>query len=275
MSRSASENSASISIPAGALYGEATARALSRPSGEGPPVPPELLWSMALIKRSFAEAHERQEILDTARAEWTVAAAQEVMDGRLNDDFPLSVDQIGDGALLDTTSNEVISNRAIEMMGGQVGSGDPVHPTLHIGLGQRPGVAVGCAVQITVAVAIEEELLPAIRRSKALTSDARTQARQALLAARDGLLGLGLHPADLETGALAVQEIADECRLDFVLSAGEPVDVRAALGAIVKLAGALGLDGVLPHTVTKAKTTDVALVAALMHDLPSLRAALR
>lgn len=160
-----------VAVPRDALYGAQTVRALEASPRSRLPMPPRLLWALALIKRSCAEANEQLGLLDTARAEWIVAAAQEVMDGRHDDQFPLDVFQTGSGTATNMNMNEVLSNRAIEMMGGQPGSKDPVHPNDHVNLGQSSNDTIPTALHVAGAVALDEELLPALRTLRAATEE--------------------------------------------------------------------------------------------------------
>ena len=98
-----------------------------------------------------------------ARAEWIAAAAQEVIDEPLDAEFPVDVFQTGSGTLSNMNANEVISNRAIELMGGEIGSGDPVHPNDHVNMGQLLNDVIPTAIHVAGAMAIEQDLLPALK----------------------------------------------------------------------------------------------------------------
>jgi fumarate hydratase, class II len=98
--------------------------------------PLSIVRALGIVKRASAEANMALGRLDPTLGEAIVAAAQEVIDGKLNDHFPLVVWQTGSGTQSNMNANEVISNRAIEMLGGQMGSKKPVHPNDHVNMSQ-------------------------------------------------------------------------------------------------------------------------------------------
>ena len=99
---------------------------------EKQPVP--VVRALGIVKRACAEANMKLGQLDKKRGNAIVKAAQEVIDGKLNEHFPLVVWQTGSGTQSNMNANEVISNRAIEMLGGTMGSKDPVHPNDHVNM---------------------------------------------------------------------------------------------------------------------------------------------
>jgi fumarate hydratase class II len=152
-----------IKVPNSAYYGAQTQRAIGNFPISGVRFPRRFIWALGLVKRSCAFANEELELLDTYRAEWVAAAAQEVMDGRLDDHFPIDIFQTGSGTSTNMNANEVISNRAIELMGGELGSKDPVHPNDHVNMGQSSNDVIPTTIHVSGAVAIHEDLLPALR----------------------------------------------------------------------------------------------------------------
>lgn len=152
-----------VRVPADCYYGAQTQRAVDNFPISGQRFPRRFLWALGLVKRSCCEANEELGLLDVARAEWIATAAQEVMDGRLDDHFPIDIFQTGSGTSTNMNANEVISNRAIELMGGELGSKDPVHPNDHVNMGQSSNDVIPTAIHVAGAVAIERDLLPALR----------------------------------------------------------------------------------------------------------------
>jgi fumarate hydratase class II len=152
-----------VRVPDRAYYGAQTQRAIDNFPISGVRFPRRFIWALGLVKRSCAFANEDLGLLDTYRAEWIAAAAQEVMDGRLDDNFPIDIFQTGSGTSTNMNANEVISNRAIELMGGDLGSKDPVHPNDHVNMGQSSNDIIPTTIHVSGAVAIHEDLLPALR----------------------------------------------------------------------------------------------------------------
>ena len=113
-----------------------------------------------MIKRACAEANLELGSLDNARATAIIEAATEVIDGKFDDNFPLVVWQTGSGTQSNMNANEVIANRAIELMGGAIGSKDPVHPNDHCNMGQSSNDTFPTAMHIATAMTAEKVLLP-------------------------------------------------------------------------------------------------------------------
>ncbi|MEC7949488.1 MAG: class II fumarate hydratase [Myxococcota bacterium] len=153
-----------IRVPEEAYYGAQTQRAVENFPISGQRFPRRFIWALGLVKRSVAEANEELLLIDVGRAEWIATAAQEVMDGRFDDEFVVDIFQTGSGTSTNMNANEVISNRGIEMMGGERGSRDPIHPNDHVNMGQSSNDVIPTALHISAAVAIKEELLPALTR---------------------------------------------------------------------------------------------------------------
>ena len=153
-----------IRVPADAYYGAQTQRAVENFPISGLRVPTRFIWALGLVKRSVAEANEELELLDVGRAEWIATAAQEVMDGRYDAQFVVDIFQTGSGTSTNMNANEVISNRGIEMMGGERGSRDPIHPNDHVNMGQSSNDVIPTALHIAAAVALDQDLRPALTR---------------------------------------------------------------------------------------------------------------
>ncbi|HEY4775419.1 MAG TPA: class II fumarate hydratase, partial [Xanthobacteraceae bacterium] len=166
-----------IEVAADRYWGAQTERSLRyfRIGSERMPAP--LIHALGLVKRAAAEINMRLGLLDARRGRAIVAAAQEVIDGRLDDHFPLVVWQTGSGTQTNMNVNEVIANRAIQMLGGELGS-KAVHPNDHVNLSQSSNDAFPTAMHIAAAREIVEALDPALARlHEALEAKAKAFAK--------------------------------------------------------------------------------------------------
>ena len=128
---------------------------------ERQPIP--VVRALGIVKRAAAEANTALGRLDPAIADTIVKAANEVIEGKLNDHFPLVVWQTGSGTQSNMNANEVISNRAIEMLGGVMGSKKPVHPNDHVNMSQSSNDTYPTAMHVACAEQIVHDLLPALK----------------------------------------------------------------------------------------------------------------
>src|SRR5205085_6961344 len=139
--------------------------------------PRAIVRALGIVKRAAAEVNMSLGRLDKKIGKAIVAAAQEVIDGKLDDHFPLVVWQTGSGTQSNMNANEVISNRAIEMLGGVIGSKNPVHPNDHVNMSQSSNDTYPTAMHIACAEEIQHRLLPALRHlHKALDAKAKAWA---------------------------------------------------------------------------------------------------
>src|SRR5476649_384567 len=125
--------------------------------------PTAIVRALGIVKRAAAETNMALGGLDKAIGETIVKAAQEVIDGKLDEHFPLVVWQTGSGTQSNMNANEVISNRAIEMMGGVMGSKKPVHPNDHVNMSQSSNDTYPTAMHIAAAEEVQHRLLPALK----------------------------------------------------------------------------------------------------------------
>ncbi|MCA0425722.1 MAG: class II fumarate hydratase, partial [Proteobacteria bacterium] len=125
--------------------------------------PLSVVRALGIVKRAAAEANMDLKRLDPKIGNAIVDAAQEVIDGKLNDHFPLVVWQTGSGTQSNMNANEVISNRAIEMMGGQMGSKKPVHPNDHVNMSQSSNDTYPTAMHVACAEEVVHRLIPALK----------------------------------------------------------------------------------------------------------------
>lgn len=128
---------------------------------EKQPLP--VVRALGIVKRAAAEANTALGRLDPNLAQTIAEAAQEVIDGKLNDHFPLVVWQTGSGTQSNMNANEVISNRAIEMLGGEMGSKKPVHPNDHVNMSQSSNDTYPTAMHIAAAEQVVNDLLPGLK----------------------------------------------------------------------------------------------------------------
>jgi len=152
-----------VSVPSQAYYGAQTQRAVDNFPISGIGFNRGFIHALGLIKRSAAQANMDLNLLDKERGAAIVATANEVMEGKLDAHFPIDIFQTGSGTSSNMNSNEVISNRSIEMMGGILGSKEPVHPNDHVNMGQSSNDVIPTAIHISGALAIHNDLIPALR----------------------------------------------------------------------------------------------------------------
>jgi fumarate hydratase class II len=151
-----------MDVPSEAYYGASTQRAVINFPVSGIRLPRRFIRAMGMIKAASARVNRELGLLDGAMAEAIVQAANEVTDGRLDAHFPLDVFQTGSGTSSNMNANEVIANRAAEIMGAARGSRGTVHPNDHVNLGQSSNDVIPTALHIAALLAIKEELEPAV-----------------------------------------------------------------------------------------------------------------
>jgi fumarate hydratase, class II len=162
-----------IEVDAGKYWGAQAQRSLGnfRIGWERQPQP--IVRALGIVKQAAAEANMDLGRLDPALGKAIVDAAQEVIEGKLDDHFPLVVWQTGSGTQSNMNANEVISNRAIEMLGGEMGSKKPVHPNDHVNMSQSSNDTYPTAMHIACAEEIVHRLLPALKLHGALDAKAK------------------------------------------------------------------------------------------------------
>ena len=162
-----------IQVPHDAYYGAQTQRAVENFPISGWTLPAALVHGMGLVKYAAAVANRDlgkltgtgKNPLDEKQVEALLAAAREVAEGRLDDQFPIDVFQTGSGTSSNMNANEVIANRAIELLGGDRRAADkPVHPNDHVNMGQSTNDTFPTAIHVAVATRIDEDLIPALQR---------------------------------------------------------------------------------------------------------------
>ncbi|MFZ9685385.1 MAG: class II fumarate hydratase [Gemmobacter sp.] len=152
-----------LEVPAEKYWGAQTQRSIQnfRIGWERQPIP--IVRALGVIKKACAEVNIAQGDIDPAIGRAIAAAAQEVIEGRFDDNFPLVVWQTGSGTQSNMNANEVIANRAIEMMGGVIGSKKPVHPNDHVNMGQSSNDTFPTAMHVAIGMVARDVLLPGLR----------------------------------------------------------------------------------------------------------------
>jgi fumarate hydratase, class II len=160
-----------IDVPADRYWGAQTQRSLENFRIGAERMPRPLIRALGLVKQAAARANRHLGVLEPAIADAVEAAAAEVATGRLDAEFPLVVWQTGSGTQSNMNANEVISNRAIEALGGTRGAKKPVHPNDHVNLGQSSNDTFPTAMHVAAALEIRDRLIPAIERLRTALAD--------------------------------------------------------------------------------------------------------
>jgi len=150
-------------VPADRYWGAQTARSLMNFRICTETMPPALIRAFGILKRSAALANRDLGQIDPGFADAIAAAAQDVVDGKLDAEFPLVVWQTGSGTQTNMNANEVIANRAIERLGGKLGSKEPIHPNDHVNMSQSSNDSFPTAMHIAAAETIVHRLVPALQ----------------------------------------------------------------------------------------------------------------
>ena len=159
--RSEQDSMGSMQVPSDALYGAQTARALENFPISGVGFPRPFLRALGMIKEHAARVNRELAILDDRLALAIMDAAEEVERGLLDAHFPVDIFQTGSGTSTNMNANEVIANRASQLLGEEIGS-KAVHPNDHVNLGQSSNDVIPTAMHLAAAVEIQERLLPAL-----------------------------------------------------------------------------------------------------------------
>ena len=157
--RTESDSMGTINVPADKYYGAQTARSLANFDIGGQKMPEEIIRAFGILKKASAIANAKLGLMDDTTRDLIVAAADEVIAGKLKDHFPLVVWQTGSGTQSNMNVNEVISNRAIELAGGTMGSKKPIHPNDHVNMSQSSNDTYPTAMHIAAVEAIEGYLV--------------------------------------------------------------------------------------------------------------------
>ena len=153
-----------LPVPTDRYYGAQTARSLINFKIGGETMPAPLVRALGIVKKAAAQTNMELGAMDKKIGNAITEAAEEVIDGSLLDHFPLVVWQTGSGTQSNMNTNEVIANRAIELLGGELGSKDPVHPNDHVNMGQSSNDTFPTAMHIAAVEQVHHELIPALQR---------------------------------------------------------------------------------------------------------------
>ena len=151
-----------VEVPADRYWGAQTQRSLRNFRIGGERFPREMIRALGIVKYAAAEVNAQSGDLEQTKADVIMTAAQEVIDGTLDDHFPLLVWQTGSGTQTNINVNEVIANRAIEMLRGVLGSNNPIQPNGHVNRSQSSNDAFPTAIHIAIAENIHRRLVPAV-----------------------------------------------------------------------------------------------------------------
>ena len=160
--RTETDSMGEIEVPSHCYYGAQTARSLIHFDIGAETMPRELIRGMGILKKASALVNAELGLMSANIKDLIVKASDEVIDGKLDDHFPLRVWQTGSGTQSNMNSNEVIANRAIELAGGIIGSKDPVHPNDHVNMGQSSNDTFPTAMHIAAVERIRESLIPSL-----------------------------------------------------------------------------------------------------------------
>ncbi len=158
--RTETDSMGTLEVPADRYWGAQTQRALQNFKIGDERLPRAAIWALGTIKQAVAEVNADLGLLDAKLAETIRIAAQEVIEGTLDDHFPLRIWQTGSGTQTNMNVNEVIANRAIEMLGGEMGSKDPIHPNDHVNKSQSTNDVFPTSIHLAMVKQIRTHLLP-------------------------------------------------------------------------------------------------------------------
>src|SRR6187551_3269834 len=156
-----------MQVPGSAYYGASTQRAVLNFPISQLRMPRRFIWALGTIKEAAAVVNKELGLLEPRVADAIAAAAREVAEGRFDQDFPIDVFQTGSGTSTNMNANEVIANRATELLGGQLGKARLVHPNDQVNLGQSSNDVIPTAMHLAALAALREDLLPAVAHLEA------------------------------------------------------------------------------------------------------------
>ena len=157
-----SDSMGEIEVPANRYWGAQTQRSLFYFNIGEDRMPPELIRAFGILKKAAALVNHDLGKLDAEKAGYIAQAADDVISGKMYDEFPLRIWQTGSGTQTNMNANEVISNRAIELAGGQMGSKRPIHPNDHVNMSQSSNDTFPTAMHIAAADQVVRKLIPAV-----------------------------------------------------------------------------------------------------------------
>jgi fumarate hydratase, class II len=195
-----------VHLPAHVYYGPQTQRAVENFPISGRTLPPELIHALGLVKWAAASVNRDLGRLASVDVDVLLAACREVAEGKLDDQFPVDVFQTGSGTSSNMNTNEVIANRAIELAGGdRFHHEKPIHANDHVNLGQSSNDVFPTAIHVAAAVAIREQLIPALEQCREVLAAKAAEWRDILKIGRTHLADATPLSLGQEIGGLARQ----------------------------------------------------------------------
>lgn len=206
-----------IEVPADCYWGAQTARSLKYFPIGSLRMPLEVIHAMARLKKAAAIANRDLGVLAADKAAWIMQAATEVIEGRWDDQFPLSIWQTGSGTQTNMNVNEVIANRAIELAGGVKGSKTPIHPNDHVNCSQSSNDTFPTAMHIATVIELQERLLPMLRRLLAVLQEKVTAFADIIKIGRTHLMDAVPLTLGQEFSGYASQIAACQAHIEYAL----------------------------------------------------------
>ena len=160
-----------VQVPEEAYWGAQTQRAVENFPISGLHMPPRFVRALAVIKKAWAQVNLEQGLLDDKIARAIIQASDEIAAGKHDSQFPVDIFQTGSATSTNMNANEVISNRAIEILGGQRGSKKPVHPNDHVNKSQSSNDIIPTALHVAALDALEHDLIPALKHLHAALAE--------------------------------------------------------------------------------------------------------
>ena len=215
--RTEADTMGELEVPADRYYGCQTARSLINFDIGEDTMPLAVIRAFGILKQAAAKTNLALGQLEPEVADLIIAAAQEVIDGKLNDHFPLRIWQTGSGTQSNMNTNEVIANRAIEMAGGTLGSKTPVHPNDHVNRAQSSNDTFPTAMHISAAEAFTHDLLPNVRKLRDALAQKSEQWKDIVKIGRTHLMDAVPLTLGQEVSGWVAQLDANLRRLDFAM----------------------------------------------------------
>ena len=215
--RTEADTMGELEVPADRYYGCQTARSLINFDIGEDTMPLAVIRAFGILKQAAAKTNLALGQLEPEVADLIIAAAQEVIDGKLNDHFPLRIWQTGSGTQSNMNTNEVIANRAIEMAGGTLGSKTPVHPNDHVNRAQSSNDTFPTAMHISAAEAFTHDLLPNVRKLRDALAQKSEQWKDIVKIGRTHLMDAVPLTLGQEVSGWVAQIDANLRRLDFAM----------------------------------------------------------
>lgn len=215
--RSESDSMGSIDVPACHYWGAQTQRSLLHFKIGDDRMPREMIRAIGVLKKAAAIVNADLKLITAEQCKLIVQAADEVIDGKLDADFPLRVWQTGSGTQTNMNANEVISNRAIEIAGGKMGSKNPIHPNDHVNRSQSSNDTFPTAMHIAAAEQMKNILIPALKNTRDALSKKSLEFKDIVKIGRTHLMDAVPLTLEQEFSAYVFQLDADIERLNSCL----------------------------------------------------------